>query len=55
MFAMFNVFVRAYNYLFVRLYYLFPESDINYLVLKYILKKYHANIGKCGLILKVLS
>jgi hypothetical protein len=32
--AMFNIFVRKNNYLFVLLNFLFPESNVNYLVLK---------------------
>ena len=48
------VFVRKNNYLFMLLKFLFPVSEINDLVLKkYFLKKCHANIGKCGLVLKI--
>ena len=35
--------------------YLFPVANTNYLLLKYTFKKYLANIGKCGPILKILS
>jgi hypothetical protein len=44
---MFIIFYKN-NYLFVLLKYLLPVSEIKYLVLKNIFKKYHANIGKCG-------
>ena len=43
------------EYLFVLLKYLFPEVQTKYLVLKSIFRKYCANIGKCGLVLKILS
>ena len=48
-------FIRENNYLFVLLKYLFPVVETNYLVLKNIIKKYHVNIDKCGLVLKILS
>jgi hypothetical protein len=67
---MFNIFVRSTqlfcsscliflfvenNNLFVLLKYLFLVAEINYLVLKNVFKKYRANIGKCGVVLKILS
>jgi hypothetical protein len=35
--------------------YLFPVAETNYLVLTNVYRKYCANIGKCDLILKILS
>ena len=52
---MFNFFVRQNNCLFDLLNYLFPEFETNYLVLKKYFIKYRANIGKCGLILKIFN
>ena len=55
LFVIFNYFVHKNNYLFVMLNYLFPVSRINCLVLTNIFKKYHANIVKWGLVLKILT
>ena len=61
MFAKFNIlFIVHYymfvmfDFLFVLLKYLFPTAKTNYSVKKNIFLN-HANIGKCGLVLKVLS
>ena len=51
----FNFLFVENNHLFMFLKYLFSESEINYLVSKNTLKIYNANIGKCGLVLKILS
>ena len=51
LFVMFNFFGEN-NHLFVFLKYLFPKSEITYLM--FFFEKYHANIGKCSLILKIL-
>ena len=44
LFVTFSFFIRKNNYLLVLLNYLFPGSEINYLVLKICLRFYHKNI-----------
>ena len=55
LFIMFNFLFAENNYLFVFLKYLLPVFETKYLVLKSSLRKYCACIGKCGLVLKILS
>ena len=55
LFIMFQFLFIEDNYLFGFLKYLFPGSEINYLVLKINFRKYYTNILKCGLVLKILS
>jgi len=42
-------FISFYLYLILILKYLFQVAETNYLILKNIFFKYHANIDKCGL------
>ena len=48
-----NILFVVNYYLFVLLNYLFPRSEINYLVLKDMFRKYRANIDKYDLFLKI--